>query len=68
MLSTETHSGYEFPWSPTRILPMVSGPSYHDHHHSNNVGNFAGSIYFWDVMMGTSDAYFDDFLGKAESQ
>lgn len=62
MISSEGHSGYEFPWSPMRVLPLVSGPSYHDHHHSNNVGNFAGSCYFWDLMLGTSDPYWKEYL------
>lgn len=57
LISTEGHSGYEFPWSPMRALPLVSGPSFHDHHHSHNIGNFAGSCYFWDVMLGTSSNY-----------
>ena len=62
MIGNEAHAGYEFPWSPFRVLPLVSGPSFHDHHHSNNVGNYAGSCYLWDVLLGTSDHYFKVFL------
>ena len=61
-LSTEGHSGYEFPWSPVRMLPFVLGPCYHDHHHSHNVGNYSGSCYLWDLMLGTGDHFFVDFL------
>lgn len=61
-MGTEAHSGYEFPWSPMRVLPFVGGPSFHDHHHSNNVGNYAGSCYLWDLMLGTSDHYWKQIL------
>ena len=62
MTSSEGHAGYEFPWSPVRVMPFIAGPSFHDHHHSTNSGNFAGSVYILDVLFGTSDLYFDDFL------
>jgi len=42
----------------------VAGPSYHDHHHSKNVGNYAGSCYFWDIMLETGETYFDEMLAK----
>jgi len=50
-MSSEGHSGYEFPWSPMRAMPLISGASFHDHHHSVNIGNFAGSCILWDVML-----------------
>jgi 4-alpha-methyl-delta7-sterol-4alpha-methyl oxidase len=63
-ISSEGHCGFEFPFSPTRILPLVSGASYHDWHHSKNVGNFAGSVYLWDTIMGTNHVYFEQVMGK----
>jgi hypothetical protein len=45
-----------------RIIPFVTGPSYHDHHHSHNIGNFAGSCYLWDLMLDTNVPYMNDFL------
>jgi sterol desaturase/sphingolipid hydroxylase (fatty acid hydroxylase superfamily) len=62
LISTEGHAGYEFPWTPMRVIPLVAGPSYHDHHHSHNVGNYAGSCYFWDLVLDTNVPYMDDFL------
>jgi methylsterol monooxygenase/4-alpha-methyl-delta7-sterol-4alpha-methyl oxidase len=62
MTSTEGHSGYEIPWTPFRVIPLISGPSFHDHHHSSNVGNYAGSCYFWDLMLDTSLPYFNEYL------
>jgi len=64
MLGNEGHAGYEIPWTPLRILPLVSGPSFHDHHHSMNVGCYAGSCYLWDVLLGTSEHYFKGFLNE----
>jgi sterol desaturase/sphingolipid hydroxylase (fatty acid hydroxylase superfamily) len=68
ILVKEGHSGYEFPWSPLRILPFVMSPSYHDHHHSHNVGNFAGNIYIWDLLMGTADHFFKEYLKKPKPE
>ena len=62
--STESHCGYEFPFSPFRVMPLISGASFHDFHHSKNVGNFASNCYFWDLLMGTSSEYFNEFLGR----
>lgn len=44
------------------MVPFVTGPSYHDHHHSHNAGNFAGSCYLWDLMLDTNVPYMNDFL------
>lgn len=57
-ISTEGHCGYNFPWSPTRIFFFVSDPSFHDYHHSKNVGNYCGSIYLWDFWNGSAQSYF----------
>jgi len=61
-VSLEEHSGFQFPWSLTQIIPLTTGSSYHDHHHSNNVGNYSGSCYFWDVVLGTAEDYFKVYL------
>ncbi len=58
-ISSEGHSGFEFPFSPTRILPLSSKASYHDFHHTMNAGNFAGTVYLWDTIFGTSDVYWN---------
>jgi sterol desaturase/sphingolipid hydroxylase (fatty acid hydroxylase superfamily) len=47
-----------------RVLPFVSGASYHDHHHSHNVGNYAGSCYIWDLLLGTNKEYMKQWLKK----
>ena len=44
------------------MLPFVIGPCYHDHHHSHNVGNYSGSCYLWDLVLGTGEHFFTEFL------
>ena len=34
------HCGYEFSWSPFRLIPLSGSAEYHDFHHSANVGNY----------------------------
>lgn len=64
LISSETHSGYDFEWTALRVVPLVAEASYHDHHHSHNVGNFGGNFYIWDLLFDTSGPYMDDFLKK----
>ena len=63
------HSGYEFPWSPIRLLPFSSSAQTHDFHHSHNVGNYSSFFYIWDTIMGTNTAYLShlDELRKKKS-
>ncbi|KAJ4825837.1 hypothetical protein Tsubulata_045464 [Turnera subulata] len=56
----ETHSGYEFPWSPSKFIPFYGGAAYHDYHHS--VGgqchnNFASVFTYCDYIYGTDKGY-----------
>lgn len=38
------HCGYEFSWSPFRLLPFSNSAESHNYHHSHNVGNY-GSFF-----------------------
>ena len=49
-------------------MPFIVGPSYHDHHHSHNTGNFSGSCYLWDLMLDTGEDYFKVFLKEDKEQ
>lgn len=57
--SCEGHSGYDFPWSPARLIPLVYGASYHDFHHSKNIGNYATRFYLVELIIGTNKEFFD---------
>ena len=65
MGTTDQHCGYEFPWSPFCLLPTASYSDYHNFHHYQNVGNYAGVFTFWDTLCGTNRAY-NKFISKAK--
>lgn len=53
--ASESHSGYNFPWSPFKTLPWTTLPNFHDAHHKNNLGNYGSFFIFWDLFMHTDD-------------
>ena len=55
--TVEGHSGYEFAFSPFRLLPMSGSSTGHDFHHSHNVGNFGSFFSYWDRLCGTDRAF-----------
>lgn len=61
--SVDGHSGYEFSWSPYRLIPFSSSASYHNFHHTHNVGNYSSFFSFWDTIYGTNKAYYN-FMAK----
>ena len=63
----EGHSGYEFTWSPLRLLPFSSSSEFHNFHHSNYEGNYASFFNFWDTLFNTNKEYYI-FKSKKEQQ
>jgi len=55
--TVDGHSGFEFPWSPYRLLPFSGSSTAHDFHHSVNIGNYASFFTWWDHWMGTDQAF-----------
>ncbi|OIT29085.1 PREDICTED: methylsterol monooxygenase 1-1-like [Nicotiana attenuata] len=56
----ETHSGYEFPWSPSKYIPFYGGAIYHDYHHfvgESCHSNFASVFTYCDYIYGTDKGY-----------
>ena len=53
------HCGYEFPWSPFRLIPFSNSAQYHDFHHSHNVGNYTSLFCFWDTIFGDNQAFYE---------
>lgn len=58
--SNEVHSGFEFPWSPYKILPISNDSAFHNYHHIKNIGNYGTFFTFWDWYFGTSNRYNKD--------
>lgn len=61
------HTGYEFSWSPYRLIPFSTSARYHDFHHSHNVGNYSSFFILWDTLLG-SNASFYLFHSKKDKQ
>ncbi|TXG51061.1 hypothetical protein EZV62_023585 [Acer yangbiense] len=56
----ETHSGYDFPWMPTKYIPFYGGAEYHDYHHyvgGQSQSNFASVFTYCDYVYGTGKGY-----------
>lgn len=51
--TTEAHSGYEFSWSPIRLLPYQIPSDFHSYHHLKFKGNYGSFFRFWDEFSGT---------------
>ena len=60
----DEHSGYEFPWSPYRLIPFQTSAAYHDFHHTNNVGNYSEFFIFWDYIFGSNKVYYESLESK----
>ncbi|XP_057497975.1 methylsterol monooxygenase 1-1-like [Actinidia eriantha] len=60
MEAIETHSGYDFPWSPSKFIPFYGGSEYHDYHHfvgGRSQSNFASVFTYCDYIYGTDKGY-----------
>jgi sterol desaturase/sphingolipid hydroxylase (fatty acid hydroxylase superfamily) len=64
LLTSDLHSGYEFPWDVYKLLPFSAPASYHDYHHSHNVGNFASSFMLIEALNGNNDEYYKFMANK----
>lgn len=51
------HCGYDFSFSPYRLIPLSGSAEYHDYHHSKNVGNYSSFFSVWDTVFGTNKSY-----------
>ncbi|CAA0813584.1 Methylsterol monooxygenase 1-1 [Striga hermonthica] len=60
MEAVETHSGYDFPWSPLKYIPFYGGAVFHDYHHyvgGKSQSNFASVFTYCDYIYGTDKGY-----------
>jgi sterol desaturase/sphingolipid hydroxylase (fatty acid hydroxylase superfamily) len=62
--TTDGHCGYEFSWSPYRLLPMSASSEYHNYHHLVFKGNYASFFTYMDRLCGTVGGKYDDFVAK----
>jgi len=62
--TAEEHSGYDFPFNPTRLLPFYDGAGYHEYHHAKFDGNYAAVFPIWDKLFGTVAVGYNDYMNK----
>ncbi|KAI9592515.1 hypothetical protein BDF19DRAFT_425330 [Syncephalis fuscata] len=55
--STDTHTGYEMPWSLHNIIPFFAATEHHDYHHVSFSNNFSNMFTWWDVLFGTDGRF-----------
>ncbi|XP_010931225.1 very-long-chain aldehyde decarbonylase GL1-8 isoform X1 [Elaeis guineensis] len=58
--TVEAHSGYHFPWSPSKFLPLYGGAEFHDYHHRvlyTKSGNYSSTFIYMDWLFGTDKGY-----------
>jgi len=53
--SVDTHSGYDFSWSPYRLIPFSGSSNLHNFHHNNVIGDYSTFFSFWDKICGTNE-------------
>ena len=65
--SIDAHSGYDFSWSPHRLLPFAIGAEFHIFHHLLFNGNYGGPLNTWDRVNKTvNKSYIKYFEEKAK--
>lgn len=65
--AVDSHSGYEFPFGPFRLLPFSGSATYHDFHHTNNQGNFSSYFTVLDSVFGSNFDYFTNKNTKSDT-
>lgn len=72
MMIHETHDGhcgYEFSWSPHRLLPLSIGAEFHIFHHLKFKGNYASLFTIWDRVGNTiNKAYLEYYQAKEKME
>ena len=64
--TVDVHSGYFFPWNPTRLIPFYGGARFHDMHHKERGCNFASTFTYLDRVFGTARFTSDDTLVESK--
>ena len=64
--AAEGHAGYDFPWSPTHLMPFSDGATHHDFHHAKVKGNYAGFFPWTDAAFGTLVRRLPGTFGESE--
>jgi sterol desaturase/sphingolipid hydroxylase (fatty acid hydroxylase superfamily) len=66
--TTDGHSGYEFSWSPYRLIPFATSSAYHAFHHSHNIGNYSSFFNIWDTYFQTNKVFYQHYEKAEEAR
>ena len=64
--SHDGHSGYNFSWSPHRVIPLTFHADFHIFHHWKFKGNYANYFAIWDKFFGTVNNTFMDYFNNKD--
>lgn len=64
LVTYESHSGYDMPYSIPRLFPCYSGAREHDWHHQCFQGNYAPTFLWWDRICSTNQGFLRTELGR----
>jgi sterol desaturase/sphingolipid hydroxylase (fatty acid hydroxylase superfamily) len=62
--SSDGHCGYEFSFSPFRVLPFSGSSQFHYFHHKYYKGNYSSFFIYWDVICSTVNKSYIDYIKK----
>lgn len=62
--TVDGHCGYDFSWSPFRLIPFSAGSEFHNFHHMNFKGNYGSFFTYLDRFFGTIHAKYYKFLKR----
>ena len=57
--AVDGHSGYEFPWMMFRLMPFGCDATYHNFHHTKNIGNYSSFMTIWDTIFDSNDEFYN---------
>jgi sterol desaturase/sphingolipid hydroxylase (fatty acid hydroxylase superfamily) len=66
--TSEEHSGYQFPWSPTVLIPFRILPEFHNLHHLYFTGNYGLIFNFWDNLCSTVNPKYLEYVEKKDKK
>ncbi len=64
--SCDGHCGYEFSWSPYRLLFLSAGEDFHNYHHLFFKDNYGSFFTFWDRVMGTVNERYKEYVNSSK--
>ncbi|WBW73115.1 C-4 methylsterol oxidase Erg25 [Schizosaccharomyces osmophilus] len=66
--AVDSHSGYDFPWSLNKLMPIWAGAEHHDYHHMAFKDNYSSSFRWWDSVLHTDKNFHNHKARKIASE